>query len=183
MSLCDAGPTNKHCFVYCGDDRCDCQKAPRYRGQVDYPVLVDLPPMKPDQVEYLKTIADQLVSTPISAEEERKLAVHHATTVLASLMLRYGKCYDFDNAAYDDAMLDAEAIVNDALASDEDRSVLNRQIGELQSTIGRLQAELARRTTVTKPCGGCGAKSDSERCIGCLHDFGDAASAWVRNFR
>ena len=32
----------------------------------------------------------------------------------------------------------------------------------------------------SKPCGGCGAKSAAERCIGCLHDFGDEASAWLR---
>lgn len=31
-----------------------------------------------------------------------------------------------------------------------------------------------------KPCGGCGATSDRERCIGCLHDFGTTESAWVR---
>ncbi|GAA5664933.1 hypothetical protein Brsp07_03432 [Brucella sp. NBRC 14130] len=31
-----------------------------------------------------------------------------------------------------------------------------------------------------KPCGGCGATSDRERCIGCLHDFGTPESAWVR---
>jgi hypothetical protein len=147
------------------------------------PKKVDLPPMKPDQIEYLKAISDQLISTPISVEEERKLAVNHVVNVLASLMLRYGKCYEFDNAAYDDARLDAQAIVNDALASDEDRSVLNRQIGELQGTITQLQSRLADRDVKTKPCGGCGAKNDSERCIGCLHDFGDTASAWVRKYR
>lgn len=32
----------------------------------------------------------------------------------------------------------------------------------------------------TTPCGGCGAQKDSERCMGCFHDFGDAESAWVR---
>lgn len=35
-------------------------------------------------------------------------------------------------------------------------------------------------TTTTKACGGCGATKSSERCIGCTHDFGDDASAWVR---
>lgn len=30
------------------------------------------------------------------------------------------------------------------------------------------------------PCGGCGATTDRERCIGCLHDFGTPESAWVR---
>ncbi|PWL17433.1 hypothetical protein DKP76_11690 [Falsochrobactrum shanghaiense] len=30
-----------------------------------------------------------------------------------------------------------------------------------------------------KPCGGCGATSERERCIGCLHDFGTPESAWV----
>lgn len=30
-----------------------------------------------------------------------------------------------------------------------------------------------------KPCGGCGATSEQERCIGCLHDFGTPESAWV----
>lgn len=29
------------------------------------------------------------------------------------------------------------------------------------------------------PCGGCGATSG--RCIGCMHDFGDEESAWVRD--
>lgn len=24
------------------------------------------------------------------------------------------------------------------------------------------------------PCGGCGAESEAERCIGCMHDFGTA---------
>jgi len=32
------------------------------------------------------------------------------------------------------------------------------------------------------PCGGCGAKSNSERCIGCFHDFGTPESAWVRKY-
>ena len=32
----------------------------------------------------------------------------------------------------------------------------------------------------TIPCGGCGAKMASERCIGCLHDFGTPDSAWVQ---
>lgn len=35
-------------------------------------------------------------------------------------------------------------------------------------------------TTKPEPCGGCGATSDRERCIGCLHDFGTPESAWVR---
>lgn len=30
---------------------------------------------------------------------------------------------------------------------------------------------------LTIPCGGCGATKDSERCIGCLHDFGTPESA------
>jgi hypothetical protein len=32
----------------------------------------------------------------------------------------------------------------------------------------------------SNPCGGCGAQTSAERCIGCFHDFGDAGSAWVR---
>lgn len=40
-------------------------------------------------------------------------------------------------------------------------------------------AEAAARETPT-PCGGCGAKSDEARCLGCMHDFGTSASAWVR---
>ena len=32
------------------------------------------------------------------------------------------------------------------------------------------------------PCGGCGAERDRDRCMGCLHDFGDEASAWVRKY-
>lgn len=31
-------------------------------------------------------------------------------------------------------------------------------------------------------CGGCGATKDAERCIGCFHDFGDPASAWVHRY-
>lgn len=31
------------------------------------------------------------------------------------------------------------------------------------------------------PCGGCGAKSDRERCIGCGHDFGTPESEWFRD--
>jgi len=27
------------------------------------------------------------------------------------------------------------------------------------------------------PCGGCGAESPKDRCIGCMHDFGEQASA------
>ena len=33
----------------------------------------------------------------------------------------------------------------------------------------------------SKPCGGCGATENSQRCFGCLHDFGTPESAWVRN--
>lgn len=33
------------------------------------------------------------------------------------------------------------------------------------------------------PCGGCGATTDAERCIGCMHDFGTVASAWVRDIK
>lgn len=33
-----------------------------------------------------------------------------------------------------------------------------------------------------KPCGGCGARSDRERCMGCMHDFGTPESAWVRKY-
>jgi len=30
--LFDAGPVkHKHCFVYCGDNRCNCEKNPKYR--------------------------------------------------------------------------------------------------------------------------------------------------------
>jgi len=29
------------------------------------------------------------------------------------------------------------------------------------------------------PCGGCGADRPSQRCLGCLHDFGMASSDWV----
>ena len=32
-------------------------------------------------------------------------------------------------------------------------------------------------------CGGCGAGYDSQRCLGCLHDFGTPESAWVRRRR
>lgn len=30
------------------------------------------------------------------------------------------------------------------------------------------------------PCGGCGAQTDRERCMGCFHDFGTPESEWVR---
>ena len=33
-----------------------------------------------------------------------------------------------------------------------------------------------------EPCGGCGAKTNAERCMGCLHDFGTPESAWVRTY-
>jgi len=36
------------------------------------------------------------------------------------------------------------------------------------------------RHNTSKPCGGCGATIERERCIGCMHDFGTAESAWVR---
>lgn len=32
------------------------------------------------------------------------------------------------------------------------------------------------------PCGGCGAKEDRERCMGCFHDFGTPESAWVHKY-
>lgn len=35
--------------------------------------------------------------------------------------------------------------------------------------------------TNTVPCGGCGAIKNSERCIGCLHDFKDGESDWVHS--
>jgi hypothetical protein len=31
MSLFDSGPQDKSCFAYCGDERCNCYAAPRYR--------------------------------------------------------------------------------------------------------------------------------------------------------
>jgi hypothetical protein len=34
----------------------------------------------------------------------------------------------------------------------------------------------------TKACGGCGATASNQRCMGCLHDFGDDASAWVHDY-
>lgn len=30
-------------------------------------------------------------------------------------------------------------------------------------------------------CGGCGQTDPIKRCVGCVHDFGDASSAWVRS--
>ena len=30
------------------------------------------------------------------------------------------------------------------------------------------------------PCGGCGAERDSQRCLGCFHDFGTPESEWIR---
>lgn len=32
MTLFDGPPIDKHCLVYCGDDRCDCLKGPRGRS-------------------------------------------------------------------------------------------------------------------------------------------------------
>lgn len=49
---------------------------------------------------------------------------------------------------------------------------------EIRAIMAR-DAEAAAREAAT-PCGGCGAKSDEQRCIGCMHDFGTSASAWVR---
>jgi len=34
---------------------------------------------------------------------------------------------------------------------------------------------------VHSPCFGCGATKDSQRCIGCMHDFGTPESEWVRD--
>ena len=31
MTLFDTGPVKKFCIVYCGDDRCNCDKNPKYR--------------------------------------------------------------------------------------------------------------------------------------------------------
>lgn len=31
-------------------------------------------------------------------------------------------------------------------------------------------------------CGGCGATSNDQRCMGCMHDFGTPDSAWVRKY-
>jgi hypothetical protein len=39
---------------------------------------------------------------------------------------------------------------------------------------------MSKRETTPTPCGGCGATSERERCLGCLHDFGTPESAWVR---
>ena len=36
--LFDPGPALKKCFVYCGDDRCNCEAAPRYRDLMVPPV-------------------------------------------------------------------------------------------------------------------------------------------------
>ena len=30
-------------------------------------------------------------------------------------------------------------------------------------------------------CGGCGQTDPIKRCVGCVYDFGDASSAWVRS--
>ena len=42
MTLFDPGPSLKKCFVYCGDDRCDCESGPRYRHLRDIP---EIPPL------------------------------------------------------------------------------------------------------------------------------------------
>jgi predicted Fe-S protein YdhL (DUF1289 family) len=41
------------------------------------------------------------------------------------------------------------------------------------------QVDHVRKIT---PCGGCGATSDRQRCLGCFHDFGDEASEWVQGY-
>lgn len=33
-----------------------------------------------------------------------------------------------------------------------------------------------------RPCGGCGAETPKERCMGCMHDFGYDTSVWVREY-
>ncbi len=33
---------------------------------------------------------------------------------------------------------------------------------------------------MTTPCGGCGATTSEQRCIGCRHIFGDECSTWFR---
>lgn len=54
---------------------------------------------------------------------------------------------------------------------------------EMAGFMGALQgASSPAPEPQTVPCGGCGATSSSERCVGCLHDFGDAASAWVHKY-
>lgn len=35
----------------------------------------------------------------------------------------------------------------------------------------------------TVMCGGCGNSDPEVRCLGCLHDFGDPSSAWVRELQ
>ena len=44
MSFCDTGPIDKHCFIYCGDDVCDCYANPKYSGyeRPDYKIPEDI---------------------------------------------------------------------------------------------------------------------------------------------
>lgn len=61
-----------------------------------------------------------------------------------------------------------------AVASTSDGVRVCRQCAD------ELTAEADPDVWVVVPCGGCGAQFSRERCIGCLHDFGDPGSAWVR---
>ena len=50
----------------------------------------------------------------------------------------------------------------------------------MDDTTGSSQGWYSRSAHMkTVPCGGCGATNNSERCMGCLHDFKDGKSDWV----
>lgn len=34
MTLIDHWQLGKYCFIYCGDDRCDCDRSPYYPGNI-----------------------------------------------------------------------------------------------------------------------------------------------------
>lgn len=59
----------------------------------------------------------ELQSEPTPPEEAKRLLIRHARDTLASLMLRYGEQYDYDNATTADAVEEAEEIIRAALAA------------------------------------------------------------------
>ncbi|MGX7706357.1 hypothetical protein [Methylobacterium sp. Gmos1] len=75
MTLFDGGPIHKFCLVYCGDDRCNCQKSPRYRDIL----LREIEPAQATQAS-----KDQPPPTPSPEGEVEGLIRQHVFRDLAS---------------------------------------------------------------------------------------------------
>ena len=101
MTLFDGGPIHKYCLVYCGDDRCNCQKSPRYRDAL----LLDGGPAPADRNE-VRQPADAVGAPegPLPSPAE----VEGLVDRLADTAIRLGR--------------DQIHSVHDALAADESRS-------------------------------------------------------------